>query len=174
MESSFRRITVDGLHRCKRIGVSWRPEGPMSIRATLRVALALLVAAVQVAGNGAAAAPTRTPDTGVYFCCCVGKCACTGDCCNHGPTEGRGESSNSRIGSRGPALEAPTSCGMWRATMQRGPDQGKVIVDDSGIRSVAPPACPRFQNFQKTPFVASDEGLRPSSPRAPPSPVIHT
>jgi len=146
----------------------------MSIRAFLRVALALLVAAVQVAGVGAAAAPTRTPDTGAYFCCCVGKCACTGDCCNHGPAEGSGDSSGTRIGSRGPALEAPKSCGVWRATMQRGPDQGKVIVDDSGIRSTAPPTNPRFQQFEKTPFVSSDEGLPPSSPRAPPSPPVRT
>ena len=146
----------------------------MSIRATLRVALALLVAVVQVAGAGAAAAPTRTPDTGAYFCCCVGKCACTGDCCNHGPVEGSEDASNSRIGSRSPALEAPKSCGVWRATMQRGPDQGKVIVNDNGIRSAAPPTSPRFQQFEKTPFVSSDEGLRPSSPRAPPSPPVRT
>jgi hypothetical protein len=146
----------------------------MRYRATLRVALALLVAAVQVAGAGIATAPTRTPDTGAYFCCCVGECSCTGDCCNHGPAEGSEDSSSLRIGSRGPALEAPKSCGVWRATMQRGPDEGKVIVDNSGTRSAAPPASPRQLQFQKTRFVSSDEGLSPSSPRAPPSPTVRT
>jgi hypothetical protein len=147
----------------------------MSIRASLRVALALLVAAVQVAGAGIATAPTRTPDRGAYFCCCVGECSCTGDCCNHGPADDdREKASNIRIGAGGPALEAPKSCGMWRATMQRGPDEGKAIVDNSGTRSAAPPASPRPHQFQKTPFVSSDEGLRPSSPRAPPSPTVRT
>jgi hypothetical protein len=147
----------------------------MRYRATLRVALALLVAAVQVVGVGVATAPTRTPDTGAYFCCCVGECSCTGDCCNHGPADNdRETASNIRIGAGGPALEAPKSCGMWRATMQRGPDEGKAIVDDSGTRSAAPPTSPRFQQFKKLPFVSSDEGLRPSSPRAPPSPAVRT
>ena len=147
----------------------------MRYRATLRVALALLVAAVQVAGSGVATAPTRTPDTGAYFCCCAGECSCTGDCCNHGPADDdREETSGIKIGAGGPALEAPKSCGMWRATLQRGPDQGKVIVDHNGTRSSAPPASPRLQKFQKSLFVSSDEGLHPSSPRAPPSTPVCT
>ena len=146
----------------------------MRYRAILRVALALLVAAVQVVGAGIATAPTRTPDAGAYFCCCVGECSCTGDCCNHGPAgDDREETSEIRIGAGGPTLEAPKSCGMWRATLQRGPDQGKVIVDNSGPRSAAPPAS-RLQKSQKTLFVSSDEGLHPSSPRAPPSLPVRT
>jgi len=147
----------------------------MRYRATLRVALALLVAAVQVAGAGIATAPTRTPDTGAYFCCCVGECSCTGDCCNHGPAgNDREKASNIRIGAGGPALEAPKNCGMWRVTLQRASDEGKVIADNSGTRSAAPPASPRPHQFQKTRFVSSDEGLGPSSPRAPPSPTVRT
>ena len=146
----------------------------MRYRATLRVALALLVAAVQVAGSGVAAAPTRTPDTGAYFCCCVGECSCTGDCCNHGPADDVGEETPKiRIGAGGPSLEAPKSCGVWRATLQRGPDEGKVIVDNGGTRSAAPPAS-QLQKAQRSLFVSSDEDLRPSSPRAPPSPPVRT
>ena len=147
----------------------------MRYRAALRVALALLVAAVQVVGVGLATAPTSTPDTAAYFCCCVGDCSCTGDCCNHGPAEDdREKASKIRIGAGGPALEAPKSCGVWRATLQRGPDEGKVIVDNGGTRSAAPPAPPRLQKFQNTLFVSSDENLHPSSPRAPPSPPVST
>ena len=147
----------------------------MRYRATLRVALALLVAAVQVVGVGLATAPTSTPDTAAYFCCCVGECSCTGDCCNHGPAEDdREKASNIRIGAGGPALEAPKSCGMWRVTLQRGSDEWKVIVDDSGTRSAAPPGSRRPQKSQKNPFVSSDEDLRSSSPRAPPSPTVRT
>ena len=146
----------------------------MRYRATLRVALALLVAAVQVAGAGIATAPTRTPDTGAYFCCCVGECSCTGDCCNHGPAgNDREKASNIRIGAGGPALEAPKNCGMWRVTLQRASDEGKVIADNSGTRSAAPPAS-QLQKAQRSLFVSSDEDLRPSSPRAPPSPPVRT
>ena len=146
----------------------------MRYRAALRVALALLVAAVQVVGVGLATAPTSTPDTAAYFCCCVGDCSCTGDCCNHGPAEDdREKASKIRIGAGGPALEAPKSCGVWRATLQRGPDEGKVIVDNGGTRSAAPPAS-QLQKAQRSLFVSSDEDLRPSSPRAPPSPPVRT
>jgi len=142
----------------------------MNSQAVLRVALSLLVAALQVAGSAIAIGPTQTPDNSIYFCCCIGECSCTGDCCNHGPVEDSDKDAPGiRIGAAGPVLEAPKSCGAWRATLQRGPDQGKVIVDDSRGRTAAPPTSPRLRQFQKTSTVSSEEGLQPSSPRAPPS-----
>ena len=158
----------------RKIGVSCAPEKSMGNRAILRVTLSLLVTTAQVIGVALATAPTRTPDTGAYFCCCIGECSCTGDCCNHAPTEVSSDSSTIRIGAPGPALEAPRSCGMWRATLQRGPDHGKVAVDHSRARSLPPPASPRLRRLQEDSFVSSDEGLRPSSPRAPPSPSVRT
>jgi hypothetical protein len=142
----------------------------MSCRVVLRAALALLVTAAQVTGTAATTGSVQRPDAAIYFCCCVGECSCTGDCCNHAPeTDTDDEFPTTRIGEAGPTLEAPRSCGVWRATLQRGPDQGKVIVDDRGGRSTVLPAASRLQQSQNFLLVSLDEGLQPSSARAPPS-----
>ena len=141
----------------------------------MRVALSLLVAVVQVAGTVAAIPSANSPVTGLYFCCCIGECSCTGDCCNHEPTPG-GDSQLPvlRIGVAGPTIEAPKSCGVWRATLQRGPDNGKVIASNTRARSPIPPSSPVLGSVDKKRLVSIDEGLQPCSPRAPPSTQIRT
>ena len=142
----------------------------MFYRTIVRASLALLVMAAQVAGTAVATGSTQRPDAAIYYCCCIGECACTGDCCNHAPETGTdNESSAVRVGAVGPTLEAPRSCGVWGATLQRCPDQGKVVVDDRGVRSTAPPPSSLLRQYQDFLFVSLDEGLQPSSPRAPPS-----
>jgi hypothetical protein len=142
----------------------------MHYRAVFRVMLALLVVAVQVAGSTMAAGTAPTPDQGIYFCCCIGECACTADCCHHPPSDGEGGPSPPiRLQLATPVLESPTNCGVWRATLQRGPDQGKVIVNGTGERAEpAPPTC-RTQLHRETPFVPSEGILHHCSPRAPPA-----
>ena len=130
----------------------------------------MLVTAAHVTGTAAAGGSVQRPDAAIYFCCCLGECSCTGDCCNHAPeTDTDDESPATRIGVAGPTLEAPRSCGVWRATLQRDPDEGKVIVNDRGEWSTALPAAAGLRQFQKFFLVSADEGLQPSSPRAPPS-----
>ena len=154
------------------LGVSCRSEKAMNCRSLGRAPLALLVIAAQVTGVAATTVQNQRPDTAIYFCCCVGECACTGDCCNHAPDSGAEEESPTlRVGAAGTTLESPRSCGVWRATLQRGPEQGKVIVDDRGTRSTVQLAPSRLQFTQKPLFVSLDGDLQPSSPRAPPSPT---
>jgi hypothetical protein len=142
----------------------------MVCRALVRAALALLVMAAQVAVTATATGSVQRPDAAIYFCCCVGECSCTGDCCNHAPENGADdESFPTRIGPAGLALEAPRSCGVWSATLQRGQDQGKVIIDDRGVRSTIPLASTRLRQFQIFLLESVEGGLQPFSPRAPPS-----
>ena len=143
----------------------------MICRTSVRTSLVLLVTAAQVIGTVVAIAPVHRPDSAIYFCCCIGECSCTGDCCNHAPENGAGsETPVHRVGAAGTALDSPRGCGIWRATLQRGPDQDKMTVDDQGNRFSAPSSASRLQRL-KVPLVTSlKDVLRLSSPRAPPQP----
>ena len=147
----------------------------MKLRALLRVVLSLLIAVVQLAGMAIATPSTNSPEKSVYFCCCVGVCSCTSDCCNHEPTVGGNrESPVTRIGAAGSVLEAPKSCGVWRATLLRGHSPLKVVAANDSARFAAPPIFRLLGSIEKTPLVPINKGLQPCSPRAPPSTRVRT
>ena len=138
-------------------------------RKALHTALCLVIAATQL--TAAAGVPVdRTAGTGgEYFCCCIGECHCTADCCNHAPPElPDNESTRVRIGAGGLVLEAPRSCGTAQGTLQRPHQQDKILAVDlrRGTRlqvdeSFASPESAEIPVFE------SDYSVQ-SNPRAPP------
>ena len=142
----------------------------MSIRASSRILLTLLVMTAHLMGVTASAAPVINSTDAVYFCCCLGECSCTGDCCNHGPElDSNDDLGGVRVGPATPALQSPKNCGVWLATAQRSPEQPSDArtdapqwplagPDQTGPRDSAPPLIPSNESF-----------LRDLSPRAPPT-----
>jgi hypothetical protein len=140
------------------------------IRASLHSALVLLIAAAQLVAARGAPSPGGNASNARYFCCCVGECHCTADCCNHAPTAAADhESSRIRVGAGSPIMEAPRQCGVWQGTLQRSPQQGKLLLADirGGARLGSEES---FRIPLPLAVTASDDRhLRPSSPRAPPT-----
>jgi hypothetical protein len=139
------------------------------IRTTLHTALCLLIASVQLTAAVGAPGAQQASTGEEYYCCCIGECHCTADCCNHAPAErGDDASSKVRMGAGGPVLEAPRSCGQAPGTLQRSPQENKFLAVDHRGGS-------RFdieEDFAsaKHPVISTsdDKHIRPSSPRAPP------
>ena len=140
------------------------------IRATLHSALALLIAAAQLVAVRGVPNPSGSASSAMYFCCCVGECHCTADCCNHAPTAAADDDSpRVRIGAGSPTIGAPRGCGVSQGTLQRSPQQGKLLAADvrRGLRLGSEESFRIPLPLSVT--RADDNHLRPSSPRAPPS-----
>ncbi len=140
------------------------------IRATLHSALALLIAAAQLVAARSVPSPSVSASAAVYFCCCVGECHCTADCCNHAPTAAADDDSpRVRIGAGSPTIGAPRGCGVSQGTLQRSPQQGKLLAADvrRGLRLGSEESFRIPLPLSVT--RADDNHLRPSSPRAPPT-----
>jgi hypothetical protein len=142
----------------------------MRLRAFLHAGLSLLIASVQL--TAAAGAPgVRPADTGnQYYCCCIGECHCTADCCNHPPANREDESSPAvRIGAGGPVLEAPRSCGTTQGTLQRPPQEHKNLATD--LRRDSRLEIDSESSLPESPaiLVLDDATPGPASPRGPPA-----
>ena len=140
------------------------------IRASLHSALVLLIAAAQLVAVRGVPSPSVSASAAVYFCCCVGECHCTADCCNHAPTAAADDDSpRVRIGAGSPTIGAPRGCGVSQGTLQRSPQQGKLLAADvrRGLRLGSEESFRIPLPLSVT--RADDNHLRPSSPRAPPT-----
>jgi hypothetical protein len=139
------------------------------LRPALHSALVLLIAAAQLVAVTGMPSPGQGASGAKYFCCCVGECHCTADCCNHAPTAAAdNDSPRARIGRGSPIIEAPRQCSVLQATVQRSPQQGKLLPAD--LRGG--PRLGAEESFRIPPTLAvatsDDTHLRASSPRAPP------
>jgi hypothetical protein len=128
-----------------------------------------LIASVQltVAVGVPVAAPTAAG--GEYFCCCIGECHCTADCCNHAPAElPNNETTRVRIGAGGLALEAPRSCGTTQGTLQRPNNQNTTFTVDhrKGPRLLIDDCSARQESAEIPAF--ESHYFPQSNPRAPP------
>lgn len=141
----------------------------MVTRAKMTAALSLLIAIVQFAGLGAVSISTVGPASAEYYCCCLGECHCTADCCNHAPAEADEiVSDGPRIGAGSPILEAPKSCGIWTGTLNRSPNSPKALPAAERDQATRRPARSLRRMLASGPTVSSQETLRALAPRAPP------
>ena len=156
-------------------GVERRKEAAareMATRPRIAALLTLLIAAVQLAGVPATPGAGRGPESARYFCCCAGECHCTADCCNHAPDAPQpGTSPGPKLTPDTPVLEAPRSCGMWTATVTRGPETQKALATTVQQCASAPPDPSRRRPSDRGWTRAAQPATGPSSPRAPPEPV---
>ncbi len=141
----------------------------MVTRAKMTTALSLLIAIVQFAGVGAVSISSGGPTSAAYYCCCVGECHCTSDCCNHAPVGAETNSSAApRIGAGSPILEAPRSCGIWTGTLNRSPNSPKALPAAERGQAAMRPELSFRRLPDSGPSVFSRATLRASAPRAPP------
>jgi hypothetical protein len=142
----------------------------MKFRAVSHAGLSLLVALVQL--TAATGMPGAQPaDTGAeYFCCCIGECHCTADCCNHAPSESSVEFPGTvRMGGGGQVLEAPRSCGLTQGTLQRPSQEHKSLAFDLRSGSRLEIDSKRFRLESPTIPAFNDATPGPASPRGPPT-----
>ena len=121
-------------------------------------------------GVTAAASPAVNSADAMYFCCCLGECSCTGDCCNHEPETGTHDDLGSlRVGMATPALQSQKNCGVWLGTPYRSPEQPSDARADAPKWPTAGPDQTGPQSFQALLIPSIECFLRAFSPRGPPS-----
>jgi len=141
----------------------------MVTRAKMTAALSLLIAIMQFAGLGAVSISSADPASAEYYCCCLGECHCTADCCNHAPVEAdESMSDGPRIGAGSPILEAPKSCGIWTGTLNRSPNSPKALPAAERDQAARRPERSVRRLRASGPTVSGQETLRALAPRAPP------
>jgi hypothetical protein len=142
----------------------------MNKQAIFRTLLVLTIVTAHVAGATAAVTPSAQSTDAIYFCCCLGECSCTADCCNHDPgIDVRNDLGYDRVGPATPALQSQKNCGIWLATPQRSPEQPSAAWSDAPQWLLLGPDQTDTRNTTAN-LVPSNEGcLRDFSPRAPPA-----